>query len=112
MKQKLKMHLLSTYCILPNLEPRSNLLYSYLYQPYSNLHKNDAIWVFSSGCLMLITFLFRHSFFIHFYFYFLQINVSHNFSIEKAKNLLGFQPKRITHEDWNDILKTLTISKK
>jgi hypothetical protein len=60
--------------------------------------------------LMLITFLFRHSFFIHFYF--LQINVSHNFSIEKAKNLLGFQPKRITHEDWNDILKTLTISKK
>ena len=58
-------------------------------------------------------YIFILSFLLHpFLFLFLQINVSHNFSIEKAKNLLGFQPKRITHEDWNDILKTLTISKK
>ena len=40
-------------------------------------------------------------------FFFFQINVNHYFSVEKAKRLLDYEPKRTNGEDWKVILDSL-----
>ena len=37
---------------------------------------------------------------------FLQINVTHYFSIDKARRVLGYEPKKVTPADWQLILES------